>query len=158
MKASQLGTWGTGAVVTETMITRLCSTWLCLTLARSASGTVSLFGCGKIAIPGTRGSFRERTSSMNCASDPSFVRRSACTSCRPRRHVVITVMTAAAMSSGTHPPFTTFERLPARNVSSRPPKTIAAAAIFQGPQCQRGRATRTSRMVSTTRAPVTEIP
>ncbi len=50
-------TCGTLAVITETMMTRRCITWLCSTFARSARGVVSLFGWGKIATPSTRGIF-----------------------------------------------------------------------------------------------------
>ena len=67
-------------------------------------------------------------------------------------------ITAAAISSGTQPPLMIFERLPARNASSRPPNATAASTIFQGAQCQSGRATSSSSSVSTTSAPVTEIP
>ena len=40
---------------TDTMTTRSCRTWLNSTFARSASGAVSFVGCGKTAVPGTRG-------------------------------------------------------------------------------------------------------
>ncbi len=99
-----------------------------------------------------------RTSSTKSASDPSFSRRSSETSWRPLRQVVITRITAAAMSSGTQPPCAIFDRLPERNVISSPPNATAASTIFHGRQCQSSGATRSSSNVSTTSAPVTETP
>ena len=67
------GTCGTGSVWMATMRTWSCSTWLCSTLARMASGAVALPRLRKIAVPGTRGSggFLSCSSSMNSRSDPS---------------------------------------------------------------------------------------
>ncbi len=70
----------------------------------------------------------------------------------------MSVITARAMRSGTHPPCRIFDRLPARNVSSSPPKAIAATTSFHVFHCQSGFTTRSSRSVSTTSAPVTDTP
>ena len=86
------------------------------------------------------------------------MRRLADTISRPRRHVVMTVNSTIAISSGSQPPWATFDRFAARNVSSTPPKATAASASFHGCQCQSTRATTSIRIVSMTSAPVTETP
>ena len=152
------GTCGTFAELAEMMTTCSCSTWLWSLLARSASGTVSLPGWGNTAMPGTRGRGLARMSSTKSRSGPSLAPRLAVTIWRPRRQVVISANTTAAMSSGNQPPCSTLLRLAARKVSSMPPNTTAARASFHGCQFHRTRATISIRMVSTTRAPVTDTP
>ena len=142
------------------MSTSSCSTWLCWTLARSASGVVSLPGCGKTAVPGTRGSPRcvEVLDELAAASPPAC-RRLADTISRPRRQVVMTVNThdrdEQRQPAAVRRPWTGWP--PGRSAST-PPKATAASASFHGRQCHSTRATSSSRIVSITRAPVTETP
>ena len=86
------------------------------------------------------------------------MRRLPPTISRPRRHVVITVNTRTAITSGSHPPCRTLDRFADRKVSSTPPKATAASTIFQGCQCHSTRATTSISTVSMTSAPVTETP
>src|SRR6478752_1708847 len=67
----------------DTMMTCSCRTWLCLTLARSASGVVSLVGCGKMAVPGTRVTGVACSCWTNSASGPSSRFRISVTMPRP---------------------------------------------------------------------------
>src|SRR3954463_11120044 len=94
---------GTVLALAETMTTRSCRTWFRSTLARSASGTVSFVGCGNTAVPGTRVIGCSWSSLTNSCSDPSSCCLFAVTILRPACHVVMTVNTAAATSSGSHP-------------------------------------------------------
>ena len=75
-----------------------CRTWLCSTLARSASGAVSLPRLRKIAVPGTAAAcgWSARSSSTNSRSGPSRRSRSAVTISRPRCQVVMTVNAVSA--------------------------------------------------------------
>ena len=101
-----------------------------LVFARSASGVVSLPGCGNTAIPGHARMPRARTPSMNSASEPSLAARVARTRARPRCQVVMTVNTTIAMSSGSHPPCATLDRFAVRKAASTPPNATAASTIF----------------------------
>ena len=123
------------------MSTCSCSTWLCSTLARSASGVVSFVGCGKTPVPRTRVIWCLRTFSMKSCSDPSAAVRFRTVISRPLRQVVMTRATVAAMSSGSQPPESTLVRLAPRKDSSIPPNVTAASTSCQGRQCQRRRAT-----------------
>jgi hypothetical protein len=158
VKRSATGTCGTFAELADTISTPWWSTLLCSTFARSASGVVSLPGCGNTAVPSTRGRSRSYTSSTNSLSEPSCFLRFAATISRPRRQVLMRVNTSTAMSSGSQPPCATFDRLAARKVASTPPKATAARASFHGGHFHSTRATASSSSVSTTSAPVTDTP
>ena len=83
-----------------------CSAWRCSTLARIASGAVTLVRLRNTAVPGTRctGGVRSCRSSMNSRSDPSSCSRRCVTSSRPRCQVVRTVNAVTPISSGSHAP------------------------------------------------------
>jgi hypothetical protein len=69
-------------------------------LARSASGAVSFVGCGKTAVPGTRGMSSVSNRSTKSGKGPSTSTRRAVMIFLPRCQVVMTVTTIAATSSG----------------------------------------------------------
>ena len=71
---------------------------------------------------GHAGMWRSRMVWMKVGSGPSRSRSFSCSADAPRRQVVISVMTPAAMSRGSHPPLAILVRLAARNVISRATK------------------------------------
>ena len=91
-------------------------------------------------------------------SGPSSSIRRSVTISRPRCHVVSTLNTSSAISSGNQPPCRTFVRFAAKNVRSTVSSAAAAGITSPSERPHSARTTKKNSSVSIASVPVTAIP
>ncbi len=110
------------------------------------------------AVPGTRRCGWRAMEPMNRSMGSSPRRVRARSSMRPCCHVVITMNTTTAMTSGTQPPLGTLRMLAAKNAKSIARNSIVSPMATRRGQCHRSLITAYRRMVVMTMVEVTATP
>ena len=118
------------SVTTDSRITCSCSTLLCLRWCSRTTGTPSFDDVMNTAVPGTRGGLRRATSPRKRSSGKRAGMQRLVEQVAARFHVVMSVNTTAAMTSGTQPPCAILITFAAKNVRS-----IARNASVSGRTC-----------------------
>ena len=128
MKRSSAGTCGTFGAVAETMRRSRAARGCARRWRAGPAASSPCSGCGKTAVPGTRGS-RARLEVVHEVVQRPFLRAGGCrgTISRPRRQVVMTVNTTSGDEQRQPAAVEDLGQVAERNVSSRPPKATAAS-------------------------------